>query len=113
MPPLKTKASPIRKLDEREKNMRQKYVILIDDAQERLKIKEYAIIDKNMRKVAFHMLKKGSFSFLYEETYESDTLLKSMSKGMDALVAILRPPKFSTCAVTRQNPHAKTQRFRV
>ncbi len=93
MPPRKTKASPIRKPDEKEKNMRQKYVISLNDSQERLKIKEYAIIDKNLRKVALHVLKKGSFSFLCEETYESDTILKAMSKGMDALVAILRTPK--------------------
>ena len=72
--------------------MRQKYVVSLDDAQEKLNIKEYAIIDKNLRKVAFHTLKKGSFSFLCEETYESDTILKSISKGMDALVAILRTP---------------------
>ena len=36
------------------------------------------------------MLQKGSFSFLCEETYESEIIVSSISKGMNALVAILR-----------------------
>jgi hypothetical protein len=74
----------------RRKYMRQKYVISRDDAKNKLKIREYAIIDKNMKKVASSMLQKGNFSFLCEETYESEIIVSSISKGMNALVAILR-----------------------
>jgi len=70
--------------------MRQKFVISRDDVKNKLKIREYAILDKNLKKVASSMLHKGSFSFLCEETYESDIIVSSISKGMNALVAILR-----------------------
>ncbi len=70
--------------------MRQKYVISRNGAKNELKIMEYAIIDKNLNKVASSMLRKGSFSFLCEETYESKMIVSSISKGMNALIAILR-----------------------
>ncbi len=72
--------------------MRQKYVISLDGANNKLKIREYAIIDKNLKKETSSMLKKRSFSFLCEETYESEAIVHSISKGMNALVAILRTP---------------------
>lgn len=68
--------------------MRQKYVISKDGAKNKLKIREYAIIDKNLKKVAFSVVKKGTF--LCKETYESEIVVSSISKGMNALVAILR-----------------------
>jgi len=70
--------------------MRQKFVISRDGAKNKLKIREYAIIEKNLKKVASPLLKKGNFSFLCEETYESEIIVHSISKGMSALVAILR-----------------------
>ena len=70
--------------------MRQKYVISRDDAKNKLKIREYAIIDKNLKKVTSSMLQKESFSFLCEETYESEIIMSSISKGMSALIGILR-----------------------
>ena len=70
--------------------MRQKYLISRNGDKDKLKIMEYAIIDKNLNKVASSMLRKGSFSFLCEETYESEIIVSSISKGMNTLVAILR-----------------------
>ena len=70
--------------------MREKYVIFRNNAKNNLSIREYAIIDKNLNKVASSMLQKGSFSFLCEETYESEMIVRSISKGMYALVDILR-----------------------
>ena len=70
--------------------MRQKYVISRDDAKNKLKIREYAILDKNLKKVVSSMLQKESFSFLCEETYESEIIVSSISKGTNALVANLR-----------------------
>ena len=70
--------------------MRQKYVISRNGAQNELKISEYAIIKKDLNKVASSMLKKRNFSLLCEETYESELIVSSISKGMDTLVSTLR-----------------------
>ena len=70
--------------------MRQKFVISLNETKERLKIREYAIVDKNLNKVPSSFLRKGDFQFLCEETYESEIVLSSISKGMDALIALLR-----------------------
>jgi hypothetical protein len=70
--------------------MRQKYMISRDGAKNRLKIREYAVVDKDLKKVASSMLQKASFSFLCEETYESEIIVSSISKGMSALITILR-----------------------
>jgi hypothetical protein len=71
-------------------DMRQKYVISRDGDSNELKIREYAVIEKNLKKVATPLLQKGSFSFLCEETYEGEMIKGSISKGMNSLVAILR-----------------------
>ena len=70
--------------------MRQKYVISRNGAKNRLKIREYAILDSRLKKVESSMLKKSDFSFLCEETYESEIIVSSISKGMSALVSTLR-----------------------
>ena len=70
--------------------MRQKYVISRDVAKKELKIREYAITDTSLNKVASSMLKKRNFSFLCEEVYKSEIIVKSISKGISVLVAILR-----------------------
>jgi len=70
--------------------MRQKYVISRDGTKNKLKISEYAIIDKDLKKVGSSMLQKVYFSFLCEETYESEIIVSSISKGMNALAEILR-----------------------
>ena len=70
--------------------MRQKYVISRNGAKNKLKISEYAIIDKDLKKMAPSMLQKENFSFLCEETYESEIVVSSISKGMNNLVAVLR-----------------------
>lgn len=70
--------------------MRQKYVISLDRAKDKLKISEYAVIDNNLKRVAASMLQKGSFSILCEETYESDTIRDAISNGIRTLISILR-----------------------
>jgi hypothetical protein len=75
---------------ERSKDMRQKYVISRNGAKNKLKISEYAIIDKELNNVRSSMLQNGDFTLLCEETYESEIIVSSISKGMNALVAILR-----------------------
>lgn len=70
--------------------MRQKYVISRDDTKNILKIREYAILDKNLNKVEPSMLQKGDFSLLCEEIYESEIIMSSISKGMSTIVETLR-----------------------
>jgi len=70
--------------------MRQKYVISRDVVKNRLTIREYAVIDKNQQKVPSTMLKKTNFSFLCEETYESEDIVNSISIGISALISSLR-----------------------
>ena len=70
--------------------MLQKYIISIDSSKDILKIREYAIIDKDLKRAASPMLNRGSFTLLGEETYESEIVVSSISKGMNALLSILR-----------------------
>jgi hypothetical protein len=70
--------------------MRQKYLISRDGADNKLKIREYAIIDKDLKKVTSSTLPTASYSYLCEETYENEIVMNSISKGMTALIAILR-----------------------
>lgn len=74
--------------------MRQKYVIYRDMVKEKLNIKEYAIIDKNIKKVASSMIHKSSFVFLCEETYENEIIKSSIAEGIKTLVGILRTQNF-------------------
>ena len=70
--------------------MRQKYLISRYGPENDLKIREYSVIKKNLKKVEFSMLRSGDFSFLCEETYKREMIVSSISKGMDVLVATLR-----------------------
>lgn len=70
--------------------MRQKYTISRDRTKRKLKIKEYAIIDKDLKKAASPMLNNGSFTLLGEESYESEIVVNSIAKGMTALLSTLR-----------------------
>lgn len=70
--------------------MRQKYIINRDGKSNNLKIREYAIIDKNLKKVESTLLQKDSFVFLCEENYDSKAILESISAGVKAMIATLR-----------------------
>jgi len=72
--------------------MRQKYMISRDDATNQLKIREYAVTERDPKKVLVSMLEKSKFSFLCEETYASDAIMQAITSGMQALVTRLRTP---------------------
>ena len=74
--------------------MRQKYQIVQDEKKHTLKIREFAVIDKDLKNVDSAMLREDNFFFLCEETYEGKAIQSSISKGMDVLVATLRTPNF-------------------
>ena len=73
--------------------MRQKFIISRDYIQKKLRIAEYAIIEKHLTKVMSSMLQKEDFSFLCKETYESDMIINSIAKGMTSLITDLRTQK--------------------
>jgi predicted transcriptional regulator len=70
--------------------MRQKFKISQNDLTNELNIREYAIIDKIPKNANTLSLQKESYSLLGEETYRSEIVLSSISKGRDSLVAALR-----------------------
>lgn len=72
--------------------MRQKYVISRNVAKNRLKIREYADIGKNPKRSAVPIVKKGRYTFLCEEIYDADMIARSISRGLNSLVASLRTP---------------------
>jgi len=72
--------------------MRQKYLILQDDNQNQLKIREYAIVGKQPKNQDATILRDDHFSFLCEETYEGKIIVSAISKGLSALIAALRTP---------------------
>ena len=76
--------------DNKENVMRQKYMISRNDARNELKISEYAVIERDPKKVLLSMLEKSKFSFLCEETYASDIVISAISRGPKALMASLR-----------------------
>jgi len=72
--------------------MRQKYVISQEGARHDFKIREYAVIDKNLRNVDSDMLRQEDFEFLCEETYSHARIERSVARGREALVDVLRTP---------------------
>jgi hypothetical protein len=70
--------------------MRQKYVISRDGVKRELTISEFAVVAKNLKKVASSMLQKESFSFLCKEIYKDEVIVDSISNGAKDLKAILR-----------------------
>ena len=71
--------------------MRQKFMISKDGANNTLKISEYAIIDRELKKKAnAPVFKKRDFSLIGEETYDQKAVLRSISLGRKAVIGTLR-----------------------
>jgi len=70
--------------------VRQKYLISRDLKRQELTIMEYAVLHKDLKKVASESLRKDNFSLVGEETYKSDTIMNSIALGNAALVGTLR-----------------------
>jgi hypothetical protein len=70
--------------------MRQKYSIYRNVGQKILRIREYAIVEKDLKKIPSEELRKDHFSFLCEETYKSEHIDSAISRGIGALIQTLR-----------------------
>jgi hypothetical protein len=77
--------------------MRQKYQMIRDDAGNMLKIREYAVIDKNLKNVTTFNLRETDFFLLYEEIYDS-SIIKSTIAGAENLIQTLRTANFFPAA---------------
>ena len=70
--------------------MRQKFMISKDGAKSTLKISEWAIIDRELKKANAPSIKKRDFSLIGEETYDQKAVLQSISIGREAVIGTLR-----------------------
>jgi len=70
--------------------MHHKYLISHDRSKNILKIREFAVIDKIPKNVLTMVVQKENYSLIGQETYNSETVANSISKGKRALVATLR-----------------------
>ncbi len=73
--------------------MRQKFQMIRDDVENILKIREYAIVDKNLKNVATSNLRENDFFLLYEEIYDS-AIIESAIAAEESLIQALRTVNF-------------------
>lgn len=70
--------------------MRSKFVISRNDIKNKLRISEYAIIDKMPKYALVPMRQDERYTLLGEETYSREDVEYSITKGRGELLAILR-----------------------
>ncbi len=70
--------------------MRQKFVISRNDIKNKLRISEYAIIDKIPKYAVVPIRPDERYTLLGEETYNSEIVVSHISKGRGDLLAMLR-----------------------
>lgn len=70
--------------------MRQKYIISKNDDRNELKIREYAILNKDLKKANALMTRHQDFSLIGQERYDQKVVLQSISKGRMAVIDLLR-----------------------
>lgn len=51
---------------------------------------EYAVIDKDLKKVISENLRRDNFSLVGQETYKSEAIVDSIARGNADLIGILR-----------------------
>jgi len=73
--------------------MRQKYLMIRDNKKKVLKIREYAVVDKNLKNVATANLRASDFCLIYEETYANDAIESAIAADED-LILTLRTVNF-------------------
>jgi hypothetical protein len=74
--------------------MLQRYDIALDGDANRLSIKEFAVIGRNLRKNENYDHAQESYSLLYEVSYDGDIIRAAINKGQEALISELRSDQF-------------------
>jgi hypothetical protein len=72
--------------------MRQKYQICQFQEENRLTIKEFAVIEKDTKNVDSAMLRDDHFDMICEQDYDGEAIAQSAVLGCDELVETLRTP---------------------
>lgn len=70
--------------------MRQKYMVCRNLEKKEIRIVEYAVIDKDLKKVGSEHLRNDHFTLLAEGTYKSESIINSISQGNAALLGMFR-----------------------
>ena len=70
--------------------MRRKYQIIRSAAGNILTIREYAVVDKNLKNIRTDVLRPEDYCFLFEEKYDGAVIAKAIAGGKSALVSALR-----------------------
>jgi hypothetical protein len=74
--------------------MLQRYDISVNGEKNRLSIKEFAVIERKLRKRDNPDPTKENFSLIHEVTYEGDDIREGIKKGQGALISALRSDDF-------------------
>jgi hypothetical protein len=74
--------------------MRQKYILTQDGPGGDLHIREYAVVDKDLKNMDRELLHDDHFNFMAEAHYAGDDIQRSISQGTSTLVNTLRTPNF-------------------
>ena len=74
--------------------MLQRYDILMNGETDRLSIKEFAVIERKLRKHDYSDPAKENFSLMYEVVYDGDNIREAIVRGQDALISALRSDDF-------------------
>ena len=72
--------------------MRQKFLIFQDVKNDDLTIREMAVIDKDLRRVASPLLRHDHYTILCEETYDRAAITDAIGRGTSALMTTIRTP---------------------
>ncbi|MHC4458288.1 MAG: hypothetical protein ACYS0I_14625 [Planctomycetota bacterium] len=74
--------------------MLQRYNITLDGDANRLSIKEFAVIGRNLRKSEYYDRTQESYSLIHEVSYDVDIIRAAINKGPEALISELRSVDF-------------------
>ena len=72
--------------------MRQKFRICKSKKMKTLNIKEFAVLDKDTKKVASAMLREDHFDLICDQDYDGETIARAAEAGCNELVETLRTP---------------------
>ena len=74
--------------------MLQRYDISVNGETNRLLIKEFAVIERKLRKRDYSDPAKENFSLMHEVAYDGDEIREAINKGQGALISALRSDAF-------------------
>ena len=74
--------------------MLQRYDISLNGDENRLSIKEFAVIGRKLRKNEYYDHAQESYSLIHEVSYDGDIIRAAIKEGSEALISELRSDDF-------------------